>query len=145
MPPSDAVRIRVGVDLVGVDRMARLVRESQGLLDELFSPREQAYCLSKEGTRDRHLAARFAAKEAVLKAFGTGLATRMRWTDVEIVKERSGKPVVRLHGEVAALASERGLADLDVSVAHSEGLAVAHAVAVWARPAAPERDALPPD
>lgn len=143
MPHSRALtggRIRVGVDIVGVERMARLRAESSALLDEMFSPREQAYCLARQGTQDRHLAARFAAKEAVLKAFGTGLATRMRWTDVEIVKERSGKPLVELHGEVAALAERRGLSDLDVSVAHSEGLAVAHAVTVWT-----ERDALPPD
>jgi holo-[acyl-carrier protein] synthase len=132
--------IRVGVDIVGVDRVARLLEESKGLLDELFSPREQAYCLARRGARDVHLAARFAAKEAVLKAFGTGLASRMRWTDVEILKERSGRPAVELHGEVAALAERRGLTELDVSVSHSEGLAVAHAVAVWR-----ERDALPPD
>jgi holo-[acyl-carrier protein] synthase len=148
VPPSStagAGRIRVGVDIVGVERMARLRAESESVLDEVFSPREQAYCLARPGTRDRHLAARFAAKEAVLKAFGTGLGARMRWTDVEIVKERSGRPLVELHGEVAALAERRGLTDLDVSVAHSEGLAVAHAVAVWTTPETTGGDALSPD
>lgn len=134
------MHIRVGVDVVGVERVGRLVDENAGVLDEVFSAREQAYCLAKRGTRNRHLAGRFAAKEAVLKAFGTGLGARMRWTDVEIVNERSGRPRVELHGEVAALADRRGLADLDVSVAHSDGLAISHAVAVWA-----EADALPPD
>ncbi len=134
------MRIRVGVDLVGVERVGRLVDENAAVLDEVFSPREQAYCLAKRATRDRHLAGRFAAKEAVLKAFGTGLATRMRWTDVEILNERSGRPRVELHGEVAAFADRGGLSALDVSVSHSDGLAISHAVAVWA-----DGDALPPD
>lgn len=136
MRPSNPRRpsIRVGVDVVSVERVGRLVDDNEAVLDEVFSPTEQGYCLAKRATRDRHLAARFAAKEAVLKAFGTGLGARMRWTDVEIVNERSGRPRVRLHGEVAAHAAARGLADLDVSVAHSDGLAVAHAIAVWEEP-----------
>lgn len=134
------MRIRVGVDVVGVERVGRLVDENEGMLDEVFSAREQAYCLAKKATRNRHLAGRFAAKEAVLKAFGTGLATRMRWTDVEILNERSGRPMVELHGEVAAFADRGGLSDLDVSVSHSEGLAISHAVTVWM-----DGDALPPD
>jgi holo-[acyl-carrier protein] synthase len=81
------------------------------------------------------MAARFAAKEAVLKAFGTGLGQRMRWTDVEIVNELTGRPRVHLHGEVAAWARRRGMTDpdtfLDVSLSHTDGLAVAQAVAVW--------------
>jgi holo-[acyl-carrier protein] synthase len=136
VPPSSppSPRIRVGVDVVSVERVRRLVDGNEGVLDEVFSPTEQRYCLARRATRNRHLAARFAAKEAVLKAFGTGLATRMRWTDVEIVNERSGRPRVELHGEVAALAAARGLTDLDVSVSHSDGLAVAHALTVWEEP-----------
>ena len=110
--------------------MARLISEQPGILDTLFTARELAYCLGKR-RRDEHLAARFAAKEAVLKAFGTGLGQRMRWTDVEIVVELSGRPRVSLHGEVAALAQRRGLTDLDVSLSHTAGLALAQAVAVW--------------
>jgi holo-[acyl-carrier protein] synthase len=66
----------------------------------------------------------------------------MRWTDVEIAKARSGRPIVRLHGEVAEWAQRRGLAGVDVSLSHSAGFAVAQAVSVWAEP--PEGgDALP--
>src|SRR5262249_32153888 len=80
-----------------------------------------------------HLAARFAAKEAVLKAFGTGLTRRLRWTEIEILNERSGRPRVVLDGSVAEFARRHGLLDLDVSLTHSEGLAVAQGVTVWAR------------
>lgn len=113
-----------------VDRVARLVREHEQSQGEIFTSSELDYCRPKR-RRYEHLAARFAAKEAVLKAFGTGLRQRMRWTDVEIVREGGGRPRVRLHGKVAERAAERGLIDLDVSLSHTEGLAVAQAIAVW--------------
>jgi holo-[acyl-carrier protein] synthase len=98
----------------------------------LYTGRELAYCLGKR-RRFEHLAARFAAKEAVLKAFGTGLGQRMRWTDVEVVTSVTGRPRVCLYGEVAAWAQRQGLADLDVSLSHTADLAIAQAVAVWGR------------
>jgi holo-[acyl-carrier protein] synthase len=118
------------VDIVGVDRVARLVTENEGILDVLFTDREQRYCLAKRRSHER-MAGRFAAKEAVLKAFGTGIGPRMRWTDVEIVPGRRGRPEVCLRGQVAAWAERRGLVDVDVSVSHSAGVAVAQALAVW--------------
>ena len=78
------------------------------------------------------MAARFAAKEAVLKAFGTGISQRMRWTDVEVIHDASGRPQIRLDGAVASFAERHGLQDMDVSLTHTEGLAFAHAVTVWA-------------
>jgi len=125
-----SLKFRVGVDIVGVGRVARLVTENAGIVDVLFTGREQEYCLGKRRCHE-HMAGRFAAKEAVLKAFGTGIGQRMRWTDVEIVRGSQGRPEVQLHGEVAAWAERRGLADVEVSVAHSAGLAVAQALAVW--------------
>jgi holo-[acyl-carrier protein] synthase len=124
------VKIRVGVDMVSVERVARLVAGGDGVSERIFTPGELEYCRPKR-QRVEHMAARFAAKEAVLKAFGTGLGHQMRWTDVEIAKTARGRPVVRLHGEVAALAKRRGLEDLDVSLSHTGGLALAQAVAVW--------------
>jgi holo-[acyl-carrier protein] synthase len=125
--------VRTGVDIVAVARVARLAGGDARVLDEVFTPGELAYCRRRRNPVD-HLAARFAAKEAVLKAFGTGIGRRMRWTDVEIAKERSGRPLVQLHGEVASWADRRGLASVDVSLSHSAGLAVAQAVSVWEQP-----------
>jgi holo-[acyl-carrier protein] synthase len=135
--------IRTGVDIVAVARVARLADDDARVLDEVFTPRELEYCRRRRRSFE-HMAARFAAKEAVLKAFGTGIGRRMRWTDVEIARERSGRPLVRLHGEVASWARRRGLVAVDVSLAHSAGLAVAQAVSVWEE-APGARDALPSD
>ncbi len=80
-----------------------------------------------------HLAARFAAKEAVLKALGTGLGRRMAWTEVEVVNDPAGRPLIRLHGGVAEWAADRGLTEVDVSLSHTEQLAIAQAIAVQRR------------
>lgn len=136
MAPSDLPRIRVGVDLVGVDRVARLVEEHPASEATLFTAREREYCRARRRCYE-HMAARFAAKEAVLKSFGTGMGARMRWTDVEIVPARSGRPQVKLSGGVADWARRMGIADVDVSLSHTEGLAIAQAVAVWERKAGP--------
>jgi len=130
--------IRVGLDVLPVARMARLSRENPGIQDTIFTGRELLYCLGKRRSFE-HLAARFAAKEAVLKALGSGLGQRMRWTDVEIVNGLLGRPVARLYGEVEALAQRRGLRDLDVSISHTSELAMAQALAVCDVPRAPRR------
>jgi holo-[acyl-carrier protein] synthase len=141
--PASELTVQVGVDIVGVERVARLVDAHPGALDELFTPAEQAYCLRKR-RRYEHFAGRFAGKEAVLKAVGTGMRRRMRWTEVEILNGVAGRPRVELHGEVAAQARRRGIRDLDISISHSEGLALAHAVAVCDHDAEPgEARALP--
>jgi holo-[acyl-carrier protein] synthase len=126
-------KLRVGVDAVGVERLRRLVEDDRGRQESLFTPEELAYCRGKRRCYE-HMAARFAAKEAVLKAFGTGISQRMRWTDVEVLNERTGRPLVRLDGAVAAFAERHGLCDLDLSLTHTEGLALAQAVTVWEEP-----------
>jgi holo-[acyl-carrier protein] synthase len=132
----DLPRFRVGVDIVQVRRVARLIAENPGIVDVVFTRRESEYCLGKRRCHE-HLAARFVAKEAVLKAFGTGLGPRMRWTEVEIVHDTAGRPRVCLHGEVADWARRHGLSDLDVSLSHTADLAIAHALVSW--DAGPER------
>lgn len=127
---GEETRLRVGIDAVGVERLERLVGEDQRRREALFTPGELEYCGGKRREYE-HLAARFAAKEAVLKAFGTGISQRMRWTEVEVVNERSGRPQIRLEGAVASFAERHGLRDLDVSLTHTEGMALAHAITVW--------------
>jgi holo-[acyl-carrier protein] synthase len=123
-------RVRIGVDVVGVERLQAIVADDEKRQEALFTPRELEYCRGKRRCYE-HMAARFAAKEAVLKAFGTGISRRMRWTEVEVVNERSGRPQVVLSGAVAAYAQRHGLTDLDVSLSHTEGLAIAQAVSMW--------------
>jgi holo-[acyl-carrier protein] synthase len=118
---------------VDVQRLRRLLTEHSSGHERLFTKAELDYCQGKR-RRHEHLAARFAAKEAVLKAFGTGVAQRMRFTEVEVVNEPSGRPRVRLHGSVASFAERHGLSQLDVSLSHTEDTALAQAVSVWRHP-----------
>jgi holo-[acyl-carrier protein] synthase len=127
-------QLRVGVDVVGVDRLQRMLDEHTDRHEELFTPAELEYCRGKRRSYE-HLAARFAAKEAVLKAFGTGISQRMRFNEVEVLNERSGRPRVNLRGSAATFAERHGLSQLDVSLSHTEGVALAHAVSVWSLPA----------
>jgi holo-[acyl-carrier protein] synthase len=104
-----------------------------GLRERVFTPRELAYC-SRRRRSAEHLAGRWAAKEAVLKSLGTGLGPRMEWTDIEVVNDLSGRPRVRLHGEVEALARSLGMQHIEISLSHTGGLTVAHAVLVYLPP-----------
>jgi holo-[acyl-carrier protein] synthase len=125
-------RLRVGIDVCDVARMTRLVADHPALAERLFTAGELGGGRSRAQS-GRHLAARFAAKEAVFKAFGTGIGAGMRWTEVEVVSESSGRPCVRLHGGAERWAAARGLVDLDLSLAHDAGIAVAEVVSLWAR------------
>jgi holo-[acyl-carrier protein] synthase len=121
--------VRIGVDIVGVGRIERLMADNVDIERRVFTDREIAYCGGKR-RRFEHLAARFAAKEAVLKAIGSGLGSRMRWTDIEVMRGTAGRPHVRLEGAVESAASARGIAEIDVSLSHTDSYAVAQAVAV---------------
>jgi holo-[acyl-carrier protein] synthase len=125
-------RLRVGIDVCDVPRMTRLVAAHPALAKRLFTAGELAGGRSAAQS-GRHLAARFAAKEAVFKVFGTGIGEGMRWTEVEVVSESSGRPRVRLHGSAERLADAGGLIDLDLSLAHDADIAVAEVVSLWVR------------
>lgn len=120
-------RIAVGVDLVEVDRIRRLLADNPAAEEDIFTGRERAYCAGKRN-RLASLAARFAAKEAVLKALGTGLGPGTRWTDVEVVNTPLGRPRVRLSGGAEDRAAKAGAASVEVSLSHSGAYAIAHAV-----------------
>jgi holo-[acyl-carrier protein] synthase len=132
-PPP--LRVRTGTDLTEVSRIEDLMTSRPELRERVFTARELAYCERRKRTGE-HLAGRWAAKEAVLKSLGTGMGPRMEWTDIEVVNDRAGRPGVRLYGEVEAVARSLGMYSLDLSLSHSGGLAVAHAVMVC-RPTAP--------
>lgn len=110
--------------------MARLLSEQPEIVHRIFTEDEQRYCGGKR-TSTPHYAARFAAKEAVVKALGTGMASGMEWTDVEVTRARNGQPSARLHGRVAEEATTRGLRHLTLSLSHTDQLAIAHATATF--------------
>jgi len=117
--------ISVGVDLIEISRIARaLERWGDRFLHRVYTDREIAYC----GDSVQELAARFAAKESISKALGTGLVG-VTWREMEVVNEPSGKPTVRLHGRAREVARGLGLDAFALSLSHSRELAVAMVVA----------------
>ena len=118
----------VGLDLVEVERFERdVTRHGDGFLEELFSPREIAYC---QGMRWPYpfYAARFAAREALFKALGTGRDGSMSWHDAEVHREASGKPFLVLSGETRRVAEGMGVTRVHLSLTHTEGYAGATVV-----------------
>jgi len=117
--------LSVGVDMVEIPRIARaLERWGERFLHKVYTEEEVAYCRG----RVPELAARFAAKEAISKALGTGMVG-IRWTDMEVLGDRRGKPVVTLYGRALARARELGLEEWAVSLSHSRDSAIAVVVA----------------
>ena len=120
-----------GIDLVDTPRIERLLGEhEQRFLDRVFTAGEQAYCESGGQLRVQRYAARFSAKEAVLKVLGTGWSGGIAWTDVEVCREPSGRPTLCLHGEAAAVADRMGVTQWHISLSHLPGHAMASVIGV---------------
>jgi holo-[acyl-carrier protein] synthase len=118
----------LGVDIVEIGRMATALTRHPGMRERLFSAEERAYC-DKRNKPEIHYALRFAAKEAVLKALGTGFAG-MKFTDVEVVRDAGGRPIPRLSGRAREVADELGIVELHLSLSYTHTTAVASAVAI---------------
>jgi holo-[acyl-carrier protein] synthase len=130
----------LGVDIVEIDRMATALTRHPRMKERLFSAAERAYC-DKRNRPEIHYALRFAAKEAVLKALGTGFAG-MKFTDVEVVRDVGGRPTPHLSGRAAEVAEEIGVRELHLSLSYTHTTAVASAVAITREPEPDEaRDA----
>src|SRR3989337_369239 len=125
----------VGVDIIEIERVrATLARFGERFLTRVYSDVEAAFCRG----RVSELAARFAAKEAVMKALGTG-ARGVTWREIEVLPNRRGKPLVYLYGRAREHAERIGLSGIDVSMSHSREYAVAFVVGHAGEPE-PDRD-----
>ena len=119
-----------GVDLIECPRLEKMLEHhGERLLRRVFTAHEQAYC-QQHKERIQHLAGRFAAKEAVLKALGTGMRGQMKWTDVQIANDDLGKPEIVLSGESALVAESTGVTRVLISISHTREHAVASAIAL---------------
>ena len=122
--------IGTGVDIVETARIrGSLAKFGDRFLNRCFLPDEVAYCRQMKFP-ELHFAARFAAKEALSKAFGTGIGKQLGWKDLEIRKRDSGEPYAVLHGKGAALARARGVAEIFVSLSNCKDYSAAQAVIV---------------
>ena len=119
-----------GVDIVEVARIAEMrERHADRFLERCYTPAERAYAAANPKRTDEHLAGRFAAKEAALKAIGTGWRSGIAWTDLEIVLEPSGAPTLRVTGRADEIARGMGVARWHVSISHTDRHAMASVIA----------------
>jgi holo-[acyl-carrier protein] synthase len=116
----------IGIDIVEVGRIQQLAEEHEAFLTRIYTESEISYC-SRKKNRHQHFAARFAAKESVLKALGVGWARDVKWTDVEVVNDALGRPRINTYGEVKRLADEKNIKEILVSLSHTAGYAIASA------------------
>jgi holo-[acyl-carrier protein] synthase len=122
------MKISSGVDLIEVNRVSEAINKwKDRFLRRLFTDSEIRYSAGKK-FYNQHLAARFAAKEAVLKAFGIGWSRFVKWKDVEILNKKNGKPQIRLHGYLKTLKKEKKIKDIAVSISHTKDYAIANCV-----------------
>ncbi len=122
------MNISCGTDIIEVSRIKKSVQNNASFANRVFTVAEQEYCLSRKAGRFQSLAARFAAKEAVSKALGTGIGENAELLDIEISNDSLGKPLVILHGKALETFNEKLGKGIEISLSHSHDYAVAFAV-----------------
>ena len=120
--------VGTGVDLAEVPRIqASIERYGDKFIQRIYTPAEIAYVERKANKYERY-AARFAAKEAGMKAIGTGWKRGVRWQDFEVANLPSGRPTLRLHGVAAEIAEKMGVKSVSLSITHTAELGMAHVI-----------------
>ncbi|MBM4132776.1 MAG: holo-ACP synthase [Nitrospira sp.] len=120
--------VGIGLDLVKIERIRALAdRWQERFLERLYTEAERRYCFERASPY-ASLAGRFAAKEAVLKAIGTGWSAGISWQDIQVLNDGSGKPVAHVQGRAGALLQEAGVTDIHISLSHDADYAIAQVV-----------------
>lgn len=120
----------IGVDIVECLRIAQMIeRHGERFIERVYAPVEIEYCRSRRAAT-QHYAGRWAAKESVMKALGTGWVRGVNWTDIEIQNEPGGKPSVFFRGGVRDLVEALGIAEMQLTLSHCRSHAVAMALAL---------------
>ena len=114
----------IGIDLIEVERIARQITGENHFREKIFSPKEIAYCEDKPNQAE-HYAARFAAKEALFKALGTGWRGGLNFTEVEVLNDELGKPEFNFLGKTSQIIEELNLTHIHLSLSHLAQIAVA--------------------
>ena len=120
--------VAIGIDIIEVARIREVLARTPRFRERVFTPAERAYCDSRGAVAAQHYAARFAAKEAALKALQTGWRGGISWQDVEVAARESGAPYLVLHGPVLELFKNSGAAAAHLSLSHTTEHAIAQVV-----------------
>jgi holo-[acyl-carrier protein] synthase len=122
------VIVGLGLDIAEIDRIEAAIKRHGALfLERIYSTREVAYCESHKNKFERY-AARFAAKEAAMKALGTGWRRGVRWRDIEVAREPGGKPTLNLQGVAREIAERLGVKNIALTITHSGNFALAEVI-----------------
>jgi holo-[acyl-carrier protein] synthase len=120
----------IGTDIVECPRIAQMIqRHGEQFIERVYTPHEIQYCQARKQST-QHFAGRWAAKEAVLKALGTGWIRGISWRDVEVRTETSGRPTIVLRGGAKQAADAQGISEVLISISHCRTYATAYATAV---------------
>jgi holo-[acyl-carrier protein] synthase len=120
--------VGMGIDVAEVSRIREVIEsQTERFLRRVYTPDEVAYCEQFKNKFERY-AGRFAAKEAAMKALGTGWSRGVRWVDVEIVRQRGGRPTISLKGEAKNIADRLGVKNIAVSITHTAEQAFAQVI-----------------
>ena len=120
--------VGLGVDIAEVARVkAAIERHGETFLRRVYTPKEREYCERFKNKYERY-AGRFAAKEAAMKALGTGWSRGVRWVDVEVVREKGGRPTINLAGEASNVAERMGVTNIALSITHTADQAFAQVI-----------------
>lgn len=120
--------VGLGVDIAEVARVkAAIERHGETFLRRLYTRKEREYCERFKNKFERY-AGRFAAKEAAMKALGTGWSRGVRWVDVEVVREKGGRPTIKLAGEAGNVAQRMGVKNIALSITHTAEQAFAQVI-----------------
>jgi len=122
------VIVGMGIDVAEVDRIRAVVEaQAERFLKRVYTPAEVAYCEQFKNKYERY-AGRFAVKEAAMKALGTGWSRGVRWVDVEVVRQKGGRPTLELKGEAKNIADRLGVKHIAVSITHTAEQALAQVI-----------------
>lgn len=120
--------VGTGIDIAEVPRIRQSIeRFGQRFLERVYTEGEMRYCDSKANRAERY-AARFAAKEAAMKALGTGWNHGVRWRDCEVARQPGGRPTMRFHGKAGEFAAKLGVKNIALSISHTETEAIAQVI-----------------
>lgn len=119
----------VGIDIIEIKRIERLFSANEDFLRRIYTEKEVEYCKQKKN-KYQHFAARFASKEAMFKALGTGWVGNMKWTDIELLNDETGRPYLNLYGSVKEMADKKHIGNISVSLSHCQEYAIAQVLLV---------------
>jgi holo-[acyl-carrier protein] synthase len=122
------VILSIGIDIIEVRRVRETIERTPRFAERVFTVAERAYCESRGAVAAQHYAARFAAKEAALKALQTGWSGGIAWQDIEVSAKESGAPLILFHGRALELYEQTGATAVHLSIAHTSEHAVAQVV-----------------